>query len=249
MVSVIVPAYNAELTLERCINAVLHQTYRELEVLLLLDGSTDGTLGIAQQLAKRDRRIRLVTSLRNRGVVRMRNIGTRLAKGSWIAFCDADDWWELNKLEQQFKLAYESAANVLYSAFYFVRTNGNIHEVQLKSDATYKDMLKSNAIPMSTSIYSVEQLGKHYFQQQTEGIIHEDYAFWLRLFKTKSVVTSYLHTPTTFIELSNESRSFNKLKAVYSHASILRNEAKIPYYRMIFNLWNYAIIALKKRIP
>jgi teichuronic acid biosynthesis glycosyltransferase TuaG len=249
MVSVIIPVFNAEATIERCIQSVLAQTYQDLEIILLEDGSTDNTRAILTSLLQQDKRIRLIASNRNRGVVRMRNIGIRLARGGWIAFCDADDWWVASKIEKQLLLAEHQSTNLCYSAFNFVKPNGSMHCVQLYPDVKYSDMLNSNCIPMSTSMFHARSLGKHYFEKQPQHIIHEDYAFWLRLFQKCEIKAAYIQEPLSFIELSKQSRSVNKLKAAYSHATILRNEAKMPYHQMITHLFRYAVTAFKKRLP
>lgn len=249
MVSVIVPAYNAANTLRRSVESILRQTHHNIEVILLNDGSTDDTRSIAETLAQQDPRVRLVSSNKNRGVLRMRNIGIRLAKGSWIAFCDADDWWIESKLAKQLHLSTAKSANLLYSAFHFAKSNGSVHTVRLRANVDYQDMLRTNAVPMSTSMYSVDALGKHYFQPLPQHLIHEDYAYWLRLFRHGNVVSAYLEEPTTYISVIKDSRSFNKLKAAYSHAAILRSEAGLPFHKMLFKLVTYAYTALKKRIP
>lgn len=96
-VSVIIPAYNAEAFIGDTVRSALDQTYRDLEVIVVDDGSTDATL---QQLDAFGSRIR-VHRQSNGGVARARNIGVRLATGPWIAFLDADDLWLPRKIERQ----------------------------------------------------------------------------------------------------------------------------------------------------
>lgn len=249
MVSVIVPAYNAKSTLRRCLRSIVKQTYTDLEIIILNDGSTDETIAIAKDFAEHDQRIIMVSSLKNRGVVRMRNIGIRLAKGDWIAFCDADDWWLKDKIEKQLILAENKKANLVYSSFYFIKPTGKRILVQLLPDVDYHGMLRTNAIPMSSSMYSVNNLGKHYFKPLPRRLIHEDYAYWLNLFKEKKVIAAYLDEPTTCILKHTSSRSANKLNAAYSHAKILKRESGISYINVMANLFDYAYIALKKRLP
>lgn len=89
-VSAIVPAYNAAEYLEDCLNSILRQSLKELEVIVIDDGSTDSTLRIAEKIAAEDKRIR-VESISNRGVSAARNLGIDLAKGEYLTFVDADD--------------------------------------------------------------------------------------------------------------------------------------------------------------
>ena len=91
MVSMIVPVYNSEKTLSRCIDSILNQTYRDFELILLNDGSTDTSGEICDAYAKRDSRVRVVHK-ENTGVSDTRNRGIDLARGEYLQFLDSDDW-------------------------------------------------------------------------------------------------------------------------------------------------------------
>lgn len=91
LVSIIVPIYNAELTLGKCVDSLIGQTYRDIEILLIDDGSTDNSLQACREFAARDARVR-VFSQENAGPAAARNVGLAEAKGDYIAFCDSDDW-------------------------------------------------------------------------------------------------------------------------------------------------------------
>lgn len=93
LVSVVIPVYNAEATLGATVESVLSQTYRNIEVVLVDDGSTDGSLAVAYELSRADRRIRAIHS-ENGGVSRARNRGIDEAKGDYLMFVDADDLLE-----------------------------------------------------------------------------------------------------------------------------------------------------------
>lgn len=90
LVSIIIPAYNAEKWVERAVRSCMGQTYREIEILVINDGSTDNTQTIVEKLQKQDGRIRLI-SQENGGVSRARNVGLDNAKGEYVVFLDADD--------------------------------------------------------------------------------------------------------------------------------------------------------------
>lgn len=91
MISVIVPIYNSEKTLARCINSIINQTYSDIEIILINDGSNDGSLEICEFFAKKDDRI-VIISQPNSGVSSARNIGIQKAKGEYIQFVDSDDF-------------------------------------------------------------------------------------------------------------------------------------------------------------
>jgi glycosyltransferase involved in cell wall biosynthesis len=100
LVSIIVPAYNAERFLARTLRSALRQTYVTLEMIVIDDGSTDSTAAVARAFAQSDERVRVI-SFPNGGVAKARNIGINEAAGELIAFLDADDLWHPTKLERQ----------------------------------------------------------------------------------------------------------------------------------------------------
>lgn len=99
MVSVIVPVYNVEDYIASCIESILGQTYRNLEVILVDDGSTDSSAQICELYALQDKRLRLFTQ-KNQGASSARNRGIAACKGSWIVFVDSDDLLRLDAIEQ-----------------------------------------------------------------------------------------------------------------------------------------------------
>lgn len=99
LVSVIMPAYNSEKTIERAIRSVLNQSYSNLELLVILNGCTDSTQNIVERLSQEDNRIKILHS--EKGRVPARNLGLSIAKGDIIALQDTDDEWTIDKLQLQ----------------------------------------------------------------------------------------------------------------------------------------------------
>lgn len=93
LISIIVPVYNAETTLARCVSALRNQTYNRIEIILVNDGSSDGSLALCQKFEAADARVRVVDKA-NGGVSSARNAGLDIARGEFIMFCDSDDWAE-----------------------------------------------------------------------------------------------------------------------------------------------------------
>ncbi len=100
LISVVVPAYNAEPFIERTLRSALHQSYTNIEVIVVNDGSTDNTKAIVEKVAAADDRVR-VLSIPNGGVAKARNTGIENAAGEFVAFLDADDLWHPSKIELQ----------------------------------------------------------------------------------------------------------------------------------------------------
>lgn len=110
--SVIIPVYNAEKFLSRCIESIINQTFQDLEIILVNDGSTDNSLTICQGYASKDKRIKVVDK-KNEGSGPTRNVGIRIASGDYLAFPDSDDRMELNAYERCIKIIEDSNVDLL----------------------------------------------------------------------------------------------------------------------------------------
>ena len=123
-ISVIVPVYNVEQYLTRCIDSILAQTFTDFELLLIDDGSTDNSGKICDQYAKTDSRIRIFHK-ENNGVSSVRNKGIKEAKGKWIAFVDSDDWLNEKSLEKYIALSLQKDTLYIQQA---KAVKGNVSE-------------------------------------------------------------------------------------------------------------------------
>ena len=99
LISIIVPVYNAEKYISKCIESLISQTYTKLEIILINDGSTDLSGNVCDEYSKKDSRIKVI-HIENSGVSKARNVGINNANGDWIVFVDADDWLEANFCEK-----------------------------------------------------------------------------------------------------------------------------------------------------
>ena len=111
-VSVIVPVYNASLYLEQCLDSIVQQTLREIEIILIDDGSTDESFSILQRYAAEDERIKLIRQ-QNSGAGAARNKGMKIAAGKYLSFLDADDFFEPDMLEKAFNRAEIDNADIV----------------------------------------------------------------------------------------------------------------------------------------
>ena len=102
LISIIVPVYNVEPYLAKCIDSLINQTYNNIEIILIDDGSNDGSGEICEEYSKIDKRIRVVHE-ENQGVSHARNVGIELSTGKYITFCDSDDFIENNMYEEIMK--------------------------------------------------------------------------------------------------------------------------------------------------
>lgn len=127
-VTVVVPIYNTSNYLSRCVDSITNQTYRNLEIILIDDGSTDDSLQMCNLLAETDKRIKVVHQ-QNCGLAETRNRGIDLATGQYICFFDSDDYIENSMIETLLRTAEKTNADVCESSFYIHMKNGDIKDV------------------------------------------------------------------------------------------------------------------------
>ena len=112
-ISVIIPVYKVEQYIRQCLDSVIGQTYQNLEIILVDDGSPDGCGMICDEYAKKDSRV-IVVHQENQGVSVARNVGIEMATGEWIMFVDPDDWLELECCEKVIECVFSKPWDIVY---------------------------------------------------------------------------------------------------------------------------------------
>lgn len=128
MISVIVPVYNCAEKLNRCVESILNQSFTDLEVILVNDGSTDGSLEICRQYERKDSRIKIINK-ENAGVSRARNIGMEQAQGEYIQFVDSDDYIQRDMCKTLVNAMEDTGADMVLSGFFHKYLNEEIPKV------------------------------------------------------------------------------------------------------------------------
>ncbi|BBM52078.1 family 2 glycosyl transferase [Leptotrichia trevisanii] len=242
-VSIIVPMYNAGKFIGKAIETVLSQTYENWEMLIMNDVSTDNSLAVVNEFAKKDDRIKVVNTEKNMGVVKGRNHLIDLARGKYIAFLDADDYWHSEKLEKQIQFMKEKNASISCTEYTRVRENGEkINEVVIKSKISYTDMLKNNYLGCLTVMYDVEKVGKRYFKELEKN---EDYVLWLEIVKDVKIIYG-LKENLAYYRVLDNSRSSNKVKTAKVRWEIYRKVEKLSLLKSIYYFLHYAVRAVLK---
>ncbi len=111
-ISVIIPVYNTEKYLEQCLNSVINQTLKDIEIICVNDCSTDNSLEILKEYSQKDKRIKIIDLKENKGVSNARNIGINKAEGEYIGFVDSDDWIDDNYYETLYNLAITKSSDI-----------------------------------------------------------------------------------------------------------------------------------------
>ena len=138
-VSVIVPVYNKEKYIKRCIESILNQTLNEIEILIINDGSSDNSLNIINELTKKDKRV-IIIDKNNEGASKTRNLGLKLSKGKYFLFVDADDYIEKSMLEDMYKKIEENNLDLLTSDIK-IEKNGKMIKIEKDLEIEENDVL------------------------------------------------------------------------------------------------------------
>jgi glycosyltransferase involved in cell wall biosynthesis len=167
MVSIIMPAHNAERTVTESVKSVLDQINREWELIIIDDCSSDGTRELCKSFSESDSRVRVLSNKTNRGVAYSRNRGVETARGEWVAFLDSDDVWRKDKLEKQMAFIQENNADISYTASAFMDERGNDigYILHAEKELTFDRLLRRNLMSCSSVVIRRDLLQKKNFRQ------------------------------------------------------------------------------------
>ena len=194
LVSIIVPVYNVEDYIETCILSITRQSYENLEIILVDDCSSDGSLDICKKIATFDKRIKLFVNKENSGVSYTRNKAISLSNGDYITFVDSDDYIAPDMIEKMLNVAVDSNADMVKSGFKEFNNKGEI--IKVKKFSKEECFENENVLPLyfkgvlftipCATLYKRELALKVNFP---EGKINEDnYTSGMYLFNSKKVV-------------------------------------------------------------
>lgn len=190
-ISVVVPVYNVEKYLKECIDSIINQTLEDIEIICVNDGSTDSSLEILNDYAKKDSRI-IVINKSNSGYGHTMNMGLNAATGEYVGIIESDDFADKNMFEDLYKLAKEYDADIVKGDWYnywsknkFARKNNRISSaktLKLTNSKQDKSLLRINPSVWS-AIYKKEFLNKYNIRfLETPGASYQDLAFSFKVF-------------------------------------------------------------------
>lgn len=188
LISVIVPVYNGEKFIEQCIDSITNQTLKNIEILIINDGSKDNTLNIIESIAKKDSRVKVLNQ-KNSGVSAARNNGISKSLGKYIAFVDADDYIDETMYEKMYKKAEEFNSDIVIC---------NVNDV-LNGNKKISLNLNEGIIDIK-SLTEKEFLSNEYFNLGT--------AVWHKIFKSKLIKENKIKF-INYSEVASEDTLFN----------------------------------------
>jgi len=240
LVSVIMPAYNAEKYISQAIDSVRAQTYSDWELIVVDDCSNDESAKIAKSYEMIDSRIHVYELEQNSGVAIARNYGIEKANGQYIALLDSDDVWVCNKLECQLQIVQNTKSNIIYCSYDFIDQNGiEIKKPFIVPETTdYNKMLVSSVISCSTALIESGLLKKHIFKSD---FYHEDYVLWMELLSIPGVKASGDPKVLAHYRQIVGSRSSGKYNAAKERWKIYRDVLNLSFSESIIAFLKYAV--------
>ncbi len=218
VVSVVLPVYNGEKYIRTAVESVFRQNV-PLELIVIDDGSTDGTAAALAPYQDRDNFFYCLNKKRS-GVAASRNTGVQKARGRYIAFLDADDWWEDGKLEAQTALLEATGSVLCSTGCSVVKEDGTPAGLYFpaREHLTYRRLLQENAINCS-SVVLRRDAALRYPMEHDDA--HEDYLCWLRILKEYGWCVG-IDKPYLCYRLSAEGKSRDKRKSARMTLAVYR---------------------------
>lgn len=180
MVSIIIPAYNAEKYLEKCLNSILNQTYINYEIIAINDGSTDNTLTILKYYSEKSKQNMIIIDKENEGQGAGRNQGIEIARGKYIAFVDSDDYISPTYIENLVLKAEHDNADIVVCNYAIVRNDNIVKEVHPKIPKDSHDMLLDPDVVPWKQLWRKDVIEKSGIRF-AERVFYEDLAFYLSI--------------------------------------------------------------------
>lgn len=249
LVSIIVPVYNVEKYIVETMSCVRSQTYQEWELLLVEDGSSDGTVEVIANYVEqtKDARIKLLKQPTNMGAARARNRGLTEAQGRYIAYLDADDLWVPEKLERELSFMQAKQAAFAFTGYEFADENGegSGKVVRVPETLSYREALKNTTIFTTTVMFDTAKIPKDMLEMPI--IKSEDTALWWKVLRNG--YTAYgLDENLVKYRRAGKSLSSNKLEALRRIWNLYRRAEHLSVPSSIYHFCFWAVRAVRRRI-
>ena len=240
-VSIITPCFNAQEYLDKMISSVILQTHKDWELIIVDDCSTDNSLRVINKYLGQDSRIRVIKLPIRLGTARARNRAINLAKGRYLTFLDADDYWEVNFLKHSLKCITNK--EFIYSQYNIVSKDCKyLSTIKVISKVDKVKLLKGCPISCLTAFIDTKKIGKKYFPLEA---FREDLAYYILLLKDIKFAYGYNFCEANY-RLHFNSSSSNKLKMSFLTFRDYLDYYKLPFIKALFYFINYTIYGFSK---
>ena len=245
-VSVIVNCYNGEKFLKNCINSILKQTHKNLEIIFFDNFSSDKSFKIIKSY--KDRRIKYYSTKKKLNLYNARNMAIKKAKGKYIAFLDTDDWWNKNKLRYQINfLKKNNNIKIVFTNLYLYFQNTGKYKKcygRLPYGSITQKLLNKYSIGISTVLLEKEIFKKFIFKKKYNII--GDFDFFIKLSKLYNIGS--IQKPLVFYRIHESNFSNKKIDLYYKELKNWVNSNEKKFLRQEFELKNIKILLLKLKL-
>jgi teichuronic acid biosynthesis glycosyltransferase TuaG len=215
LVSVITPYYKKKKFISQTINSVLQQTYSNFELIIIYDDKNYSDLLFIKKITKKDKRVKIIVNKKNIGAGKSRKKGIELSKGKFLAFLDADDYWNRNKLKEQISFMNKNKIKISHTSYFIIDSTNRIIGNRKALDRNHTQLLSSCDIGLSTVILDKKLITKNinFANIKTK----EDYVLWLKITLNKNIIFAFKKNFTKWRKLNNSlsSSTFQKMKDGY----------------------------------
>ena len=240
-IDIIMPAYNCEKYISQAIETVKQQTYTNWRLIIINDKSTDNTKNEITKV--QNEKITIIDLKENVGVAEARNIGIKEAQNRYIAFLDADDMWEKDKLEKQLKFMKKNDYEFTYTSFTYLKNEKRKEVKKIPQSLNYKQALKNTIILTSTVMIDREKVKEIHMP----NIPSEDTATWWNILKTGAIAHGLNERLTTY-RVTKQGLSSNKIKNSKKTWDLYKKQEAFSYIKSMYFFSHYMVNAIKKRV-
>lgn len=241
LISVVIPVYNGAKYIEQCIESVVMQQCNT-EIIVIDDASTDNIDETMENVMKKHHiPIIYIKNEQNIGVAETRNKGIMKANGDYVAFLDADDWWEPNKLQLQLELMKNGKRFVFTGRKNIYEGTNQMNVVEIPEKVTEKELLKNNVIACSSVLIETKLIQKHLMKRR--GIC-EDYYTWINVLREEEYAYG-INLPLINYRVHKGSGSSNKIKHAVMRYDTYK-EVGIDFFHRLYYSISYIFVGLSK---
>lgn len=245
LVSVIIPTFNVEKYVASTINCAVNQTFKDVEIIVVDDCSSDRTVDIVKEMMKEHGNIKLFVQPRNMGAAEARNRGLTEAVGEYVAFLDSDDLWENNKIELQMEDMARHSIGFSYTTYDLVDGEGKRMKgpIKIKRKTTYKHLMTRTIISTPTVMINRTIVGDLKMPLRRTG---QDYAFWLLLLRSCNAYG--INQTLVHVRKRKGSLSKNKFRSIRDVWEVQTLNEGINKFSAFRHVIGYCLYTLKKRL-
>tara|TARA_B100001173_G_scaffold274532_1_gene254204 strand:- start:1289 stop:2152 length:864 start_codon:yes stop_codon:yes gene_type:complete len=245
-ISIIIPYHKKKIYFQDTINSIIKQTYTNYELVVIYDDQDKSELKYVRSVLNniKGKKIKLIVNKKNIGVGPSRNKAIKSAKGNYIAFCDADDKWKINKLDYQLKFMKKNNLQFCHSSYDIINKFSNkIGEFQVKPILIYNDLIQSCDIGLSSVMIS-KKLMKNYFFSKLKT--KEDYLLWIKIIKSIKRFRGIRKKLISWRYLDKSLSSSNKQK-VFDAFRLYKNHLNFSYFETLICVFRLSLNSIIKK--